>query len=120
MSVIIHLMVGQLQLVETNNLLHPVCASGRRIWVNMDPGRRGRVCLPGHDPVGGVEGITVALVVHGGEVHHQHVVLQGVHPVQADLVGREHPPAAEDKKRSQTFFFSQQESTICLYTCQPW
>ena len=89
---------------------------GRGVRVEVYPRRRVGVGLAGDDPVGGVEGVPVvifliviqlivvtiesllkalpvSLVVDGGEVHHEHVVLHRVHPVDPHLVRREHAPA---------------------------
>lgn len=49
-SIIIDLIVCQFDFVEGDNLLHPVTASGRRIGVNMYPGRSDWVRFSCHNP----------------------------------------------------------------------
>ena len=62
------------------------------------------VSLAGHHPAGTVEGVPVALVVTGNEVHHHHVIGQVVQAVQPDLERREHPPAKTDMSGSVETF----------------
>lgn len=50
-AVVVQLMIGQLQLVEADHLLHPMRSRGRRIRVNVHPGRRKRICLAGDHPI---------------------------------------------------------------------
>ena len=71
----------------------------RGVRVQVYPRGRVGVGLAGDDPVGGVEGVTVALVVHRGEVHHEHVVLQRVHPVYPHLVRGKHAPVSGGRGR---------------------
>lgn len=56
-AVFIQQVVGQLELVEGDDLLHPLGPLGRRVRVVVDTARRGGVCLPGHQPGRAVEGI---------------------------------------------------------------
>ncbi len=60
------------------------------------PWRRVGVSLSCHYPVGRVKCVSVALVVDRDEVHHQHVVLGRVHPVQTDLVRGEHASGEQE------------------------
>lgn len=57
MAVVIQQVIGQLQLVERHNLLHPLCALSRRVRVVVHSARCGRVCLASHQPGGTMEGI---------------------------------------------------------------
>jgi hypothetical protein len=38
-----------------------------------------------------VKGISVALIINRDEIHHQHIVSEGIHPINSDLISREHP-----------------------------
>lgn len=57
MAIVIQQIVGQLELVEGDNLLHPLGPLGRRVRVVVHAARRGGVCLPGHQPGRAVEGV---------------------------------------------------------------
>jgi len=78
-SVVVHQVVGQLQLVERDDVLHPLGATLRRARVHVDAAGQVRVRLARDHPARAVEGVAVALVVEGHEVHHEHVVGVGVH-----------------------------------------
>lgn len=52
MPILIHLIVGELQLVEGHYLLHPVGADGRGVGMHMDSGRGDGIRFPGHHPAG--------------------------------------------------------------------
>jgi len=78
-SIVVHQIVGQLQLVKSDDVLHPLAASLRRVRMDVNATRQMRVSLSGDHPTGAVEGVTVALVIQGHEVHHEHVVRVGVH-----------------------------------------
>ena len=53
--VLVQLVVGQLELVEGDHLLHPLRPLGGRVWVHVDPGRRVGVGLARHHPAARVE-----------------------------------------------------------------
>ena len=59
MAVLIQLIVGELELVEGDHLLHPLGPLGRGVWVDVDPRGRVGVSLACHHPAGGVECISV-------------------------------------------------------------
>ena len=103
MSVIVQLVIGELELVEGHNLLHPLSSFSRRVWMNMYPGRRIRIRFPRHHPARGVEGVSVPFIVTRDKVHDEHVVLHGVEAEQPHLIGREHSAAGfcHDHFRSQ-------------------
>ena len=63
MAVFIQLIVGELELVEGDDLFHPLSALGGRVWVDVDPGRGVWVRLASHNPAAGVE------CVPGGDMH---------------------------------------------------
>lgn len=50
MSERVQVVVGQLQLLEGDELPHPVRAGGRRVRVDVEPAGHGGLCLPGHRP----------------------------------------------------------------------
>ena len=103
MSVIVQLVVGKLELVEADHLLHPLGALGGGVGVHVDAGRRVGVRLPRHHPARGVEGVPIPLVITGHEVHDEHVVLHGIEAVEPHLEGGEHPAAGlcHDHLRAQ-------------------
>lgn len=57
MAIVIQQVIGELQLVERHNLLHPLCALSWRIRVVVHSARCGRICLAGHQPGGAMESI---------------------------------------------------------------
>lgn len=46
----VQVVVGQFQLLEGDELPHPVRPSGGRVRVNVEPAGHGGLCLPGHRP----------------------------------------------------------------------
>lgn len=46
----IQVVVGEFQLLEGHQLPHPVRARGRRVGVDVEPSRHGRLCLASHHP----------------------------------------------------------------------
>lgn len=50
MSVLVQLIVGQLQLVEGDHLLHPASSRRRRVWVDVNARRRYGIGLPRDHP----------------------------------------------------------------------
>lgn len=57
MPVVIQQIVGQFELIEGNDLLHPLRPFGRGVRVVMDPPGGGGVGFAGHQPGGAVEGV---------------------------------------------------------------
>lgn len=55
MAVFIQLIVGELELVEGDDLFHPLSALGGGVWVHVDPGRGVWVRFARHHPAAGVE-----------------------------------------------------------------
>ena len=55
MAVFIQLIVGELELVEGDDLFHPLSALGGGVWVDVDPGRGVGVGLARHHPAARVE-----------------------------------------------------------------
>lgn len=50
MAVVVQQVVGEFEFIKRNNLLHPLCAFGRRVRVVVDPARCGGVSLTGNQP----------------------------------------------------------------------
>lgn len=57
MAVIVQQVVGQFELIEGDDLLHPLRPFGRGVRVVVHPAGRGGVGLAGHQPGGAVEGV---------------------------------------------------------------
>lgn len=71
---LVHLVVGEFDLLERDDLLPELLALERRIRVDVEPGRSRGVGLARHEPRALVVGVAVTFVVHGDDVH-QHRVL---------------------------------------------
>lgn len=54
MSLVVELVVGEFELVEAHHLTHPRLSRGRRVRVDVDSGRHGRVRVTRHHPLGAV------------------------------------------------------------------
>lgn len=96
MSVLVHLVVGELDLLEWHDLLAQLIARERRVGVCVQPVRGGWVCLAGHQPRRPVVRVTVTLVVHRHDVHEYGVPLVCPQPRERHPDGREHPPAGRN------------------------
>ena len=83
--------VGQLQLVEGDNLLHPLLPRGGAVRVDVHSLRHLGVRLARHDPPAVVE--LVAKVVGGHHVQQEDVLGLGVQAGQLELHLGEHLPA---------------------------
>ena len=90
--------VGELQLVEGDHLLHPLLSSCGAVRVDVHPLRHLRVGLPCHDPSTVVE--LVAEVVGRDDVEEEDVLRLRVQPRHAELHLREHLPAQEQCVRN--------------------
>ena len=95
MSVLVQVVVGQLELVEGDHLLHPDCPGGRRVGVDVEPAGHVGFCFTGHHPFRVV--VLVAGVVHGYNVHEENVLGILLQPRDAATKGREHPPREREK-----------------------
>ena len=88
MSILIQIVVGELQLVECDRLLQPVGPRGRAVRVDVEsPGHVG-LGFPRHHPLGVV--VLVAAVVQGYDVDQEDVLGVGVQALESDLQGGEH------------------------------
>lgn len=52
MSLIVQLIVGQLELVKTNHLSHPGVSRSQGVWVYINPRRHRGVGIASHHPLG--------------------------------------------------------------------
>ena len=71
-SILVRNVVGQLEFVETDHLLHPLLPCTRRVWMDVAPAGHLRVCLTGHRPLAVVE--LVPTVVHRHDVQDEEVL----------------------------------------------
>ena len=94
-SVFVGNVVAQLQLVESDHLLHPLFASAWRVRVDVQPSRHLGVRLAGHHPLAVVE--LVAAVIHRHDVHQQDVLGLLVQSRHFDFERREHPSVDENE-----------------------
>lgn len=84
-SVVVELIVRQLELVEGDGLLHPVRPTRRTIRVHVDPGRRHGIGATRHDPGAAVKRVSIPLIVARDEVHHHQILRTGVQAEQPAL-----------------------------------
>ena len=59
MPIFIQLVVSQFEFIKGDDLLHPLGPLGGAVRVDVDPGGRVGVGLPGHHPAAGMECISV-------------------------------------------------------------
>ena len=71
MSLLVKLVIGQLQLVEIDDSVHPVGPKSRGVGMNVEPRRRTLLLETFHP---GRVLVLVAVLVHRGHVHQQDVV----------------------------------------------
>lgn len=57
MAIVVQQVIGELQLVERYDLLHPLRALRGRVRVVVHSARGGRICLASHQPGGAVESV---------------------------------------------------------------
>ena len=88
-SVLVEVVVGELELVEEHGLLHPVGARGRGVRVDVETARHVGLGLPRHHPLRVV--VLVAAVVQRHDVHQQDVLGVRVEAFQRHLESGEHP-----------------------------
>ena len=86
--------VGELELVEGDDLGHPLLAGGRRVRVDVHALGHFRVRFAGHHPARVEE--LVATVVGRHDVHEQNVLGSFVEAAHFDLERREHASRNRD------------------------
>lgn len=79
MPVVIQQIIGQFELIEGNDLLHPLRPFRRGVGVVVHPPGGGRVGFAGHQPGGAVEGVPAR-----GRTHSQ-MQSSGSHPARRGL-----------------------------------
>ena len=64
---LVHLVIGELDLLEADNLLGELVPREGGVRVGVEPVRRGRVTLARHQPAGAVIGVPETRVIRCGE-----------------------------------------------------
>ena len=95
LAVLVQLVVGQLDLLEGDDLLPQLLPRVGRVGVLVEPVGRGRVGLARHQPGGPVVGVAVPLVVAGHNVEEDPVLSVGPEVLKAASDSGEHPPEIE-------------------------
>ena len=105
---LVHLVIGELDLLEADNLLGELVPREGGVRVGVEPVRRGRVTLARHQPAGAVIGVPetrgvisdvrdesgcqpVSLVVTRDDVQQHEVAAPVRNVAEADPHSREHP-----------------------------
>ena len=101
MALLVQLVIGQLELVEVDDGVHPVCASIGGVGMDVEPGG-GALLLKAPHP--GRVLVLVAVLVHRRHVHQQDVGGVWVQIVQLHFQWWEHPPI-----KKQKFFLYERE-----------
>lgn len=83
--------VGKFKFVEGHWLMHPELASGRGFWMNKHSPQNMWFCPPTGLPPTAIPFVSV--IVHGGYVHDQDVLLTGIQPCNPVSTIRKHSPA---------------------------
>ena len=97
LSSLVHLVVGELDLLKGDDLLAELVTSIWSVWVDIEPVRRRWVSLAGNEPGGSVVGVAVALVVAGDNVEEDPVLHVGVQVLEAAPDRGEHTAVGETK-----------------------
>lgn len=99
MSLLVKLVVGELEFVEVNNGVHPVRAQGWGVRVNVEPGRRA-LLLEALHPCRVL--VLVAVFVDGCHVHEEDVMGGRVEVKELYLERREHPSVRGGQRETGT------------------
>ena len=90
---LVQLVIRQLDLLEGDDLPPSELLPGvRAVRMRVEPVRRGRVGLAGHQPRGPMVGVAIPLIVAGHDVQHDGVMRRRIHAGEAASHRREHPP----------------------------
>lgn len=89
----VHVVVGELDFLEGNDLLSELLARERRIRMDVEPGWRRRICLSGHQPAAPVICVPISFIVDRYDVHQDCISAVRLQSVKWDTTRREHPPA---------------------------
>ncbi len=93
LAILIQLVVGQLDLLEGDDLLPQLLPGVGRVRVGVQPPGWRRIRLARHQPRGAVVGVAVALVVARHNVQDDVVLEVRIQVDEAGPDGGEHPPA---------------------------
>ncbi len=124
LSILVQLVVGQLDLLEGHDLLPQLLPGVGTVRMWIQPPRRGRVGLAGHQPRGAVVGVAVALVVAGNNVQHDVVLAVRPEIREAASDSRKHPPAKNESRSGKIRYkgencLTHSHATLtCLYNVQ--
>ena len=69
MTVLVHVVVGEFDLLERDYLFAKLFTGKRRIRVHVESGRSWWVCLASYQPTASVIGVSVTFLVHWNDVH---------------------------------------------------
>ncbi len=101
LSVLVQLIVCQLDLLKGDDLLPQLLASVGCVGMGVEPVRRGGVSLASHQPGRPVVGVAVALVVAGHDVQEHPVLSVWPQILKAASDSGKHPPV--ERKCSNSF-----------------
>ena len=100
LAVLVQLVVGQLDLLEGDDLLPQLFSCVWRVRVIVEPMGRGRVSLARHQPRGPVVGVAVPLVVAWHNVEEDPVLSVRPQVLKAASDSGKHPPEIEVRESS--------------------
>lgn len=103
MPVPVHVVVGEFDLLEGDNLLAQLLASKRRVRVDVEPGGSRGIGLARHEPAAPVIGVAITFLVHGDDVHQHRITALRPKAIERYPARRKHPPVIREKP---TVFFS--------------
>ncbi len=98
LSILVHLVVGELHLLKGDDLLAKLFSGVRSIRVRIEPVRWGWVSLSGDQPGGPVIGVAVPLVVTGHDVQEDPVLHVRPQVGETASDSGEHSPANQKLK----------------------
>lgn len=92
MSIFVQHIVGQLQFLKGHRLFLELLTGEGWVGVHVEACGKGRVGFSRHQPGRAVVGVPVPLVVHGNNVHQDHVAPLRINSGERDTKSREHAP----------------------------
>lgn len=78
----VHVVVGELDFLEGDDLLSELLARKRRIRMDVEPGWRRRIRLSGHQPAAPVICVSISLIVDRHNVHQDRISAVRLQPVE--------------------------------------
>ena len=85
--------IGQLQFMKRDNLLHPLLSCRRRVRMNVHPLGHLRICFSCHHPPRVMK--LVSTIISSHDIHQHDVLSFLVQSWDSNLEGRKHPPVIE-------------------------